>query len=137
MSPSLALSFLVLVLASCIPWTQGSDGGAQDCCLKYSLRKIPAQVVRSYRKQEPSLGCPIQAILFSPRKRSQPELCADPKETWVQQLMQRLDKPPAPRKQGQSCKKDKGAPKSGKKGKGSKGCKRTEQPQTPKGSVAE
>ncbi|KAM8941555.1 C-C motif chemokine 21 isoform 2-T2 [Lycaon pictus] len=123
MSPSLALSFLVLVLASCIPWTQGSDGGAQDCCLKYSLRKIPAQVVRSYRKQEPSLGCPIQAILFSPRKRSQPELCADPKETWVQQLMQRLDKPPAPRKQGQSCKKDKGAPKSGKKGKGSKGCK--------------
>ncbi|CAD7687643.1 unnamed protein product [Nyctereutes procyonoides] len=137
MAPSLALSFLVLVLASCIPWTQGSDGGAQDCCLKYSLRKIPAQVVRSYRKQEPSLGCPIQAILFSPRKRSQPELCADPKETWVRQLMQRLDKPPAPRKQGQSCKKDKGAPKSGKKGKGSKGCKRTEQPQTPKGSVAE
>ncbi|VFV20374.1 c-c motif chemokine 21-like [Lynx pardinus] len=134
MAQSLALSLLVLVLAFCIPWTQGSDGGAQDCCLKYSLRKIPAQVVRSYRKQEPSRGCPISAILFSPRKRSQPELCADPKETWVQQLMQRLDKPPAPRKQGQSCKRDKGAPKSGKKGKGSKGCKRTEQPQTPKGS---
>lgn len=57
---------------------------------------------------------------FSPRKRSQAELCADPKEAWVQRLMQRLDTSPAPRKQAQRCKKDK----SGKKRKGSKGCKR-------------
>ncbi|XP_002708059.1 C-C motif chemokine 21 [Oryctolagus cuniculus] len=130
MAQPLALSLLFLVLALCIPQTQGSDGGAQDCCLKYSLRKIPHKVVRSYRKQEPSLGCPISAILFSPRKRSQPELCADPKEPWVQQLMKRLDRPPAPKKQVQACRKDGGASKSGKKG---KGCKRTEQPQTPKG----
>ncbi|XP_062062957.1 C-C motif chemokine 21 [Lepus europaeus] len=133
MAQPLALSLLILVLALCIPQIQGSDGGAQDCCLKYSLRKIPHKVVRSYRKQEPSLGCPISAILFSPRKRSQPELCADPKEPWVQQLMKRLDRPPAPQKQVQACRKDGGASKSGKKGKGSKGCKRTEQPQTPKG----
>ncbi|XP_015986032.2 C-C motif chemokine 21 isoform X1 [Rousettus aegyptiacus] len=126
MAQSLALSLLVLVMALCIPRTQGSDGGAQDCCLKYSERKIPTSVVRSYRKQEPSLGCPIPAILFSPRKRSQPELCADPKETWVQQLMQHLDMPK--QKSGQRCKKDK----SGKKGKGSKGCKRNEKPRTPK-----
>uniref|UniRef100_A0A8C9DPA5 C-C motif chemokine 21 n=1 Tax=Prolemur simus TaxID=1328070 RepID=A0A8C9DPA5_PROSS len=130
MAQSLALSLLILVLAFSIPRTQGSDGGAQDCCLKYSVRKIPAQVVRSYRKQEPSLGCPIPAILFSPRKRSQPELCADPKEPWVQQLMQHLDKP---RKEVQGCRKDRGASKAGKKRKGSKGCKRTEQPQNPKG----
>ncbi|XP_024609581.1 C-C motif chemokine 21 isoform X1 [Neophocaena asiaeorientalis asiaeorientalis] len=131
MAQSLILSILVLVLAFCIPQTQGSDGGAQDCCLKYSLRKIPTHVVRSYRKQEPSLGCPFPAILFSPRKRSQPELCADPKKAWVKQLMQRLDKPAAPWKPAQDCKKDKRATKSGKKGKGSKGCKRTE---TPKGA---
>ncbi|KAB0391877.1 hypothetical protein E2I00_013034 [Balaenoptera physalus] len=131
MAQSLILSILVLVLVFCIPQTQGSDGGAQDCCLKYSLRKIPTHVVRSYRKQEPSLGCPIPAILFSPRKRSQPELCADPRKAWVQQLMQRLDKPSAPWKPAQDCKKDKGAPKSGKKGKSSKGCKRTETPKRP------
>ncbi|XP_066112961.1 C-C motif chemokine 21 [Saccopteryx bilineata] len=130
MARSLAFSLLVLVLAFCITRTQGSDGGAQDCCLTYSLRKIPASVVRSYRKQELSSDCPIQAILFSPRKRSQPELCADPKVAWVQELMEHLDKsPPPPRKAVQRCKKDK----SGKKGRGSKGCKRTEQPQTPKG----
>ncbi|XP_036117673.1 C-C motif chemokine 21-like [Molossus molossus] len=142
MAQSLALSLLFLVLAFCIPWTQGSDGGAQDCCLKYSGKKIPTKVVRSYKKQEPSLGCPIPAILFSPRKRSQPELCADPKEDWVQQLMQHLDTIPAsqkpasqkpapqkptprktvPRKPAPRCKK----------GKNSKGCKRTEQPQTTK-----
>uniref|UniRef100_A0A8D1QY57 C-C motif chemokine ligand 21 n=1 Tax=Sus scrofa TaxID=9823 RepID=A0A8D1QY57_PIG len=123
MAQSLVLRILVLVLAFCIPHTQGSDGGAQDCCLKYSLRKIPTHVVRSYRKQEPSLGCPIPAILFSPRKRSQPELCADPQKAWVQELMRHLDKPPVPRTQAQDCKKDKRASKSGKKGKGSKGCK--------------
>ncbi|XP_036891927.1 C-C motif chemokine 21 [Sturnira hondurensis] len=128
MARSLALSIFVLILAFCIPWTQGSGGGAQDCCLKYSVRKIPTQLVRSYRKQEPSLDCPIPAVLFSPRKRSQPDLCADPKEAWVQQLMQHLDTSPAPQKSVQRCKKDK----SGKKRKGSKGCKRTEQTQTPK-----
>uniref|UniRef100_A0A8I5TS73 C-C motif chemokine 21 n=3 Tax=Hominidae TaxID=9604 RepID=A0A8I5TS73_PONAB len=111
----------------------GSDGGAQDCCLKYSQRKIPAKVVRSYRKQEPSLGCSIPAILFLPRKRSQAELCADPKELWVQQLMQHLDKTPSPQKPAQGCRKDRGPSKTGKKGKGSKGCKRTERSQTPKG----
>lgn len=42
----------------------------------------------------------------------------------MQQLMQRLDKPPARQKPVQDCKKDKGGSKSGKKGKGTKGCKR-------------
>ncbi|XP_019822024.1 C-C motif chemokine 21 [Bos indicus] len=126
MAQSLVLSILVLVLAFCILQVQGSDGGAQDCCLRYSRKKIPANIVRSYRKQDPTLSCAMPAILFSPRKRSQPELCADPKEAWVQKLMQHLDKPSAPRKPVQDCKKEKGAPKSGKKGKGSKGCKRTE-----------
>ncbi|XP_032490579.1 C-C motif chemokine 21 isoform X2 [Phocoena sinus] len=110
MAQSLILSILVLVLAFCIPQTQGSDGGAQDCCLKYSLRKIPTHVVRSYRKQEPSLGCPFPAILFSPRKRSQPELCADPKKAWVKQLMQRLDKPAAPWNQPRTVRRTSGPP---------------------------
>ncbi|CAK6433863.1 unnamed protein product [Pipistrellus nathusii] len=129
MAQSLPLSLLFLVLAFCIPWAQGSDGGAQDCCLRYSVKKIPGHLVKGYRKQEPSLGCPIPAILFSPRKRSQAELCADPKETWVQRLMQRLDAPPAPQKPRKPRhKKDK----SGEKRKSSKGPKRTEEPQTPR-----
>ncbi|KAM5258872.1 C-C motif chemokine 21 isoform 2-T2 [Hipposideros larvatus] len=116
MAQSLALRLLVLVLAFCIPWTQGSDGGAQDCCLKYSIKKIPTPIVRSYRKQEPSLGCPIPAVLFLTWRRNQPELCADPKEAWVQKLMQHLDKTPTTRKPVQRCRKDK----SGKKTRGSK-----------------
>ncbi|KAL6091034.1 hypothetical protein STEG23_017680, partial [Scotinomys teguina] len=103
--------------------SDSSDGGGQDCCLKYSQRKIPYNIVRGYRKQEPSLGCPIPAILFSPRKRNQPELCANPEQSWVQKLMRRLDQPPAPGQQGSGCRKNRGAHKSGKKGKGSKGCK--------------
>ncbi|XP_042552103.1 C-C motif chemokine 21 [Dipodomys spectabilis] len=133
MARMLALHLLILVLTFCIPSTQGSDGGGQDCCLSYSQRRIPYHVVRGYRKQEPSLGCPIAAILFAPRKRSQPELCADPKEDWVQKLMQRLAEPPALRKPGQACRKNRGTSKSGKKGKGPRGCRRTEQTQSPKG----
>ncbi|XP_004632059.1 C-C motif chemokine 21 [Octodon degus] len=123
MAQALALRLLILVLALCITQIQGSDGGAQDCCLKYSQRKIPYKVIRSYRKQEPSLGCPIPAVLFLPKKRSQPELCADPKEAWVQQLMKRLDNPPI-----QGRRKDK----SGKKGKGSKGFEKAEKTQSPR-----
>ncbi|XP_004581080.2 C-C motif chemokine 21 [Ochotona princeps] len=133
MAQPLALGLLFLVLVLCIPQTQGSDGGAQDCCLKYSQRKIPYRMVRGYRKQEPSIGCAISAILFLPRKRSQRELCADPKDPWVQQLMKRLDNPTAPQKRAQACSKDGGASKLGKKGKGSKGCKKTQELQTPKG----
>ncbi|XP_004600267.1 C-C motif chemokine 21 [Sorex araneus] len=129
MTPWRILSLLVLLLGCCTPGTQGNDGGAQDCCLKYSSKKIPARVVRSYRKQEPSLGCPLSAILFSPKKQSLPELCADPKEAWVQQLMRLLDQPPALRETTKGCRRDK----SGKKGKGPKGCKRTKQSGTPKG----
>nr|XP_031532459.1 C-C motif chemokine 21 isoform X1 [Vicugna pacos] len=135
MAQSLVLSVLVLVLAFCILQIQGSDGGAQDCCLKYSQKKIPNKIVLGYRKQEPSLGCPIPAILFLPRKSSQPELCADPKEAWVQQLMKRLDKSPA--RQGS---KDKRASKSDKKGKGSKGSKSPllpSQDEEPKGVIAQ
>lgn len=72
--------------------------------------------------QEKSLLIPSPRFL--PRKRSQPELCADPKDPWVQQLMKRLDNPTAPQKRAQACNKDGGASKLGKKGKGSKGCKK-------------
>ncbi|XP_007945221.1 C-C motif chemokine 21 [Orycteropus afer afer] len=132
MAQPLALSLLVLVLALCNPGTQGSDGGAQDCCLRYSQKPIPSHAVRSYRKQELSLGCPITAILFKPWKRSQLELCADPKEAWVQRLMKRLDKAPAPQKKPQGCGEQKGGSKPGKKRRCSKACKRTEQPTEPK-----
>ncbi|XP_006863227.1 PREDICTED: c-C motif chemokine 21 [Chrysochloris asiatica] len=137
MAQSLALSLLVLVLVLCSRGTQGSDGGAQDCCLRYSQRIIPSHIVRGYRKQETSSGCLISAILFAPRKRSQPELCANPNEDWVKQLMQRLDKPPAPKKSPQGCGKDNGAAKTSKKRKSSKACKRSEQPTEPKAVTAQ
>ncbi|CAH6790280.1 C-C motif chemokine 21 [Phodopus roborovskii] len=133
MAQTLALSLLILVLALCIPWTQGSDGGGQDCCLKYSRRKIPYSIVRGYRRQEPSLGCTVSAILFLPRKRSQPELCANPEEGWVQKLMKCLDQSAASGKQSPDCRKSRGTSKPGRKGKGSKGWKRTDQTQVPRG----
>lgn len=63
-------------------------------------------------------------LRFLPRKRSQPELCANPEEVWVQKLMRQLDQRSASEKQSLGCRKNRGASKPGKKGKGSKGCKR-------------
>lgn len=63
-------------------------------------------------------------LRFLPRKRTQPELCANPEEGWVQKLMKRLDQPAASGKQSPGCRKNRGTSKSGKKGRGSKGCKR-------------
>ena len=78
-------------------------------------------------------ACCPPTLRFLPRKHSKPELCANPEEGWVQNLMCRLDQPPAPGKQSPGCRKNRGTSKSGKKGKGSKGCKRTEQTQPSRG----
>ncbi|XP_007498910.1 C-C motif chemokine 21 [Monodelphis domestica] len=126
MALALMLAFLVLTVGS--RGIQGSDSGALDCCLKYSQKKIPASIVRTYRRQELNQGCSIPAIIFSPWKKSQADLCADPTVQWVQDLVKRLDEHggtlPKPRKN--PCKKDKGSSKSGKKGRDTRGCKRTE-----------
>ncbi|XP_020822610.1 C-C motif chemokine 21 [Phascolarctos cinereus] len=126
---ALALMLAFLVLTVCSPGTQGSDSGALDCCLKYSQKQIPASIVRSYRRQEVSQGCSISAIIFTPRKSSQADLCADPMMKWVQDLVKRLDKHGGtlPKPKSRNCKKETGTPKPGKKGRETRGCKRTEQ----------
>ncbi|XP_074052658.1 C-C motif chemokine 21 [Macrotis lagotis] len=126
---ALALMLTFLVLTVCNPGTQGSDSGALDCCLKYSQKKIPSSIVRSYRRQEISQGCSIPAIIFTPRKNSQADLCADPSTKWVQDLVKWLDKHGGtlPKSKPRNCKKDKGTTKSGRKGRETRGCKRTEQ----------
>ncbi|XP_036595168.1 C-C motif chemokine 21 [Trichosurus vulpecula] len=126
---ALALMLAFLVLTVCSPGTQGSDSGALDCCLKYSRKQIPASIVRTYRRQESNQGCSISAIIFTPWKRSQADLCADPTLKWVQDLVKRLDKHGGtlPKPKPRNCKKETGTPRPGKKSRETRGCKRTEQ----------
>lgn len=51
-------------------------------------------------------ACCPPTLRFLPRKHSKPELCANPEEGWVQNLMRRLDQPPAPGKQSPGCRKN-------------------------------
>ncbi|KAG7259086.1 hypothetical protein CRUP_000038 [Coryphaenoides rupestris] len=79
------LAFLNLIMA---------QGSYDDCCLKYSKEmktKVKNMVVR-YRTQGIGGGCNIPATVFTLRKGR--ELCGNPRDRWVQQLMQWLDRMP-------------------------------------------
>ncbi|KAK2895888.1 C-C motif chemokine 4 isoform X2 [Channa argus] len=83
----LCLSCLSLVLAQV---------SYDDCCLKY-VRKMSHGARKhavSYKHQETDGGCNIPAVIFTMRKGR--KYCTDPKDTWVIELMMKIDerKPP-------------------------------------------
>ncbi|XP_008943004.1 PREDICTED: C-C motif chemokine 21-like, partial [Merops nubicus] len=63
---------------------------ASDCCLKYSQRTIPSNVVKSYSIQGPETGCLLKAVVFTTKKNK--KICASPNDLAIQKLMQNLDK---------------------------------------------
>ncbi|XP_020790981.1 chemokine (C-C motif) ligand 35, duplicate 1 [Boleophthalmus pectinirostris] len=85
MTTRLSLFVLVLVIAS-ISLSQALRGtGPKKCCFKFT-KPVQESKVRGYMLTHQQ--CPIAGVLL---KMKNGFMCAKPSESWVQELMRRID----------------------------------------------
>ncbi|XP_078120945.1 C-C motif chemokine 21 [Sander vitreus] len=84
-------TLIILLILSCLCLALAQTT-FDDCCLRYVKRMSKATQTRAvkYRWQVTDGGCNIPAIIFTMKKGV--EFCTDPRETWVKQLMTKIDK---------------------------------------------
>ncbi|XP_042560770.1 C-C motif chemokine 25b [Clupea harengus] len=83
-----SILFFVLLLACLYPSL--AQGSYENCCLKYvkGVKKSTKRKVDKYRIQETDGGCNIPAVVFT--LRSTKSFCANPREQWVQHLINQV-----------------------------------------------
>uniref|UniRef100_A0AAR2KJU1 Chemokine interleukin-8-like domain-containing protein n=1 Tax=Pygocentrus nattereri TaxID=42514 RepID=A0AAR2KJU1_PYGNA len=91
--------FFFLVLLGFLYLSLG-QGSYEDCCLRHvnSVKKHTIKNVVSYRKQELDGGCNITNAnvlyfsLFRFKTKRGRFFCANPKDKWVQKLLEKVDR---------------------------------------------
>ncbi|XP_034411866.1 C-C motif chemokine 25 [Cyclopterus lumpus] len=81
--------FLLVLSGVCVALAQTTY---EDCCFKYvnEMKQRTQRHAVKYRVQVVDGGCNIPAIIFTMKKGR--ELCTDPRERWVSDLMKKIDK---------------------------------------------
>ncbi|XP_069470870.1 C-C motif chemokine 4 homolog [Ambystoma mexicanum] len=80
MKISLAAVCVLVLAAFCYEGLAAPAGIPSKCCFSYAVRKVPQSHVQRYFVT--SSQCPRPAVIFITRKGH--EVCADPKQSWVQ-----------------------------------------------------
>ncbi|XP_061879409.1 C-C motif chemokine 25-like [Entelurus aequoreus] len=94
---------LILLVLSCLCLAM-AQVSFDDCCLSYVNKldkKVQDRAVK-YRIQQTDGGCNIRAVIFTMRKGR--VYCTDPRHTWVQELMDAIDKKSASHPKGNTRK---------------------------------
>ncbi|NWW92477.1 CCL3 protein, partial [Rhynochetos jubatus] len=83
MKVSAAALVALLLVATCSPSEAHLDGVPTACCFSYQQRPVPRGLIASAYVTSSSCSSP-GVILVTKKKK---ELCADPREAWVQERL--------------------------------------------------
>ncbi|XP_068946025.1 C-C motif chemokine 3-like [Petaurus breviceps papuanus] len=82
-----ALTLVLIAAALCCQVHASPDGpGTPTCCFDFTSKKIPSKLVVSYGTT--SSRCAKEGVIFITRQGY--NICANPKEQWVQHVMKQL-----------------------------------------------
>ncbi|KAK7159698.1 hypothetical protein R3I94_005897 [Phoxinus phoxinus] len=83
----LVLTSSALLLLLCF-WVTLSQSSPVRCCTKYSSQPLPVHRLKDFSRQDGTMTCNIQAVIFTTVKGRL--VCANPDDLWVQKAISHI-----------------------------------------------